>query len=98
MPRETKAQKNARIGALLADYDDKARQLRKLESDVKDLKERIRDLEVGTYGEWSYAHGTPRAILDQDAAKKWITEHDGKVPMVMTRPPIVVTHTAATRK
>lgn len=96
MPRETKAQKNARVGALLADYDEKSRQLSKLESDVKDLKERIRELTEGTYGEWSLAWGTPRAILDQPQVRKDYAAEGKEVPKVLTQPPIVVKHVAAT--
>lgn len=96
MPRETKAQKNARVGALLADYDEKSRQLAKIESDVKDLKERIRDLDEGTYGEWSLAWGTPRAILDQAQVRKDYAEQGKELPKKDTQPAIVVKHTAAT--
>lgn len=98
MPRETKAQKNARVGALLADYDEKSRQLSKLESDVKDLKDRIRELTEGAYGEWTLGWGTPRAILDQAQVKRDYAEQGKDVPKVDTRPPIIVKHVAATRR
>lgn len=98
MPRETKAQRNARVGALLADYDEKSRQLRKLEKDVKDMKERIRELAEGQYGEWVYTQGTPREIMDQPQVQKDYAEQGKPVPKVMTQPPIVVKHVAATGK
>ena len=97
MPRETVKAKRARIAALLADYDARSRELRKLEKDVKSLAEQVRELAAGVYDDWSYAEGTPREILDQPAAKRLITELGKEVPMVMTRPPIVVTHVASTR-
>lgn len=96
MPRETRAQKNARVGALLADYDEKSRQLRKLEKDVKDLKERVRELAEGQYGEWVFTLGTPREILDQPQVQKDYAAEGKEVPKVMTQPPIVVKHVAAT--
>lgn len=96
MPRETKAQKNARVGMLLAEYDEKSRALRKLEKDVKALGEQVRETGVGVYGEWTYSHGTPREILDQPAAQALIKELGHEVPKVMTKPPIVIQHVAAT--
>lgn len=97
MPRETKKQRDARVGALLADYDEKSRQLAKLEADVKDLKERIRDLAEGTYGEWSLAWGTPRSILDQAQVRKDYAERGEELPKKDTQPAIVVKHVAATK-
>jgi predicted nuclease with TOPRIM domain len=96
MPRETKAQKNARVGALLADYDEKSRQLRKLEGDLKDMKDRIRELAEGQYGEWIFTYGTPREILDQAQVQKDYAEQGWEVPKTETRAPIVVKHVAAT--
>ena len=91
MARETKAQKAARVGLLLADYDAVSRDLRKLEKRAAELKAEIRDsVEPGTYGEWNYSEGTPREILDQPAARKLITEHGLEVPTVMTKPAVVV--------
>lgn len=97
MPRETKAQKAARVALLLADYDAKCRELRKLGKTVDQLKEEIRTLDPGTYGEWMYAQGGTREILDQEAAKRWITDHGGEVPMTETRPSVVVRHVADTK-
>lgn len=98
MPRETKAQKNARVGALLAEYDEKSRQLRKLDKDVKDLKERVRELDEGQYGEWIFALGISREILDQAQVQKDYAAEGKDVPKVMTQPQIVVKHAAATTK
>lgn len=97
MARETKAQKNTRVGMLLAEYDEKSRALRKLEKDVKALADQVREVGVGVYGEWTYSHGTPREILDQPAARALIVELGKPVPMTETRPPIVVQHVAATK-
>jgi hypothetical protein len=96
MPRETKAQKNARVGALLADYDEKSRQLRKLEKDVKGLKERVRELAEGEYGDWKFTLGSTREILDQPQVHKDYAELGKEVPKITTQPQIVVTHVAAT--
>lgn len=95
MPRMTKAQ----IGMLLADYDARSRELRKLDKAVSELKEQIRglDLKEGAYGDFTYAAGTPREILDQPAARKLITDHGLKVPTVMTSAPIVVKPKASTK-
>lgn len=97
MPRETLKAKRARIAALLADYDARSRELRKLEKDVKALAEQVREVTPGVYDDWQYNEGTAREILDQPAAKRLITELGKDVPMIMTRPPIVVTHVASTR-
>lgn len=95
MARETKAQRTARVSALLADYDARSREARKLESTVKDLKAQIREtVAPGMYGEWSYEPGTPREILDQKEARRLLVANGIAVPMVMTEPPIVV-HTSA---
>jgi hypothetical protein len=96
MPRETKAQKNARVGALLAEYDERSRQLRKLEKDVKDLKQRVRELTEGTYGEWMFTLGTSREIMDQQQVQKDYASRGEDVPKVSTQPQIVVKHVATT--
>jgi hypothetical protein len=98
MARETLKAKRARVADLLAAYDEQSRALRKLEKDVKALAEQVRELEPGTYNDWSYAEGTPREILDQPAARKLIMELGGLPPVTTTRPPIVVAHIAATGK
>ncbi len=91
MPRETKAAKTARIGLLLADYDAASRDLRKLTKRVEELKAEIRDtVEPGSYGEWSYAEGTPREVLDQPAARALIKSLGAEVPMATTKPTLVV--------
>lgn len=90
MPRETAAQKRARISLLLGEYDARSRELRKLDAIVKGLKEQIREIAPGTYVDWTYSEGTPREILDQAAAKKALIEAGLPVPMVTTLPPVVV--------
>lgn len=95
--RETKAQRASRVSLLLAEYDAESSALRKSEKRVKDLKAQIRaEVEPGTYGEWMLAHGTPREIMDQAAAKNALTEHGIPVPMVMTMPPLVVSAAVTT--
>lgn len=90
MPKETAAQRKTRIGMMLADYDDKSRQLRKLAKDVDQLKEQIKEEEPGTYGDWIYSKGTPRQILNQRAAKDELTKAGIEIPMQTTDAPIVV--------
>jgi len=91
MPRETKAARDSRIGHLLADFDARSRELNKLQNIVKGLKEQVKEIGPGVYGDWVRADGTPRAILDQQAAKNLIVELGGTVPLKMTDAPIVVT-------
>lgn len=88
MPRKTHAQ----IAILLADYDAAQRDKRKAETREKELKAEIEalNLDERVYGDWSFAHGTPRNILDQPEAKRLLTEKGVKVPMVQTKAPIVV--------
>lgn len=97
MPRETKAQKAARVALLLADYDAKSRELHKLDKTVERMKDEIRELAPGAYGEWSYAEGSTREILDQKEAKARLEANGLEVPTVETRPSIVVRHTQATK-
>lgn len=97
MPRETKAAKASRIAHLLAAYDATARELRKLTKQADELKAAVKEIEPGTYGEWTYTHGTPREILDQPAARAALTGAGIGIPTKMTDAPIVLTSTAATR-
>lgn len=90
MPRETAAQKRTRISLLLADFDARTRELRKLEKIVDGLKEQVREITPGTYNDWSVAEGTPREILNQPEAKRLLTVAGIEVPTVMSRPPMVV--------
>lgn len=95
--RETKAQKVTRISMLLADYDEKSRALRKLTKDVDQLKDEIRqNVEPGTYGDWIRSAGTPREVLDQAEAKRWLTSAGIPIPTKMTDAPIIVTPRDAT--
>lgn len=95
MPRETKAQKINRISMLLADYDASSRELRKLTKRVDELKAAVKEIDPDTYGDWMYAHGTPREILDQPAARAALKEAGIDVPTKMTDAPIVLTNKAA---
>lgn len=88
MPRMTKAQ----IGYLLAEYDATARAFRKLAKQMDEQKAAIKalDLSNGRYGDVEYSTGTPREILDQQAAKDALTRAGLPIPTVMTNPSIVV--------
>lgn len=98
MPKETAAQRRSRISMLLAEYDETSKALRKLTKRADELKKQIRDdVPAGTYGEWIRSEGTPREILDQPAARKALEQAGLEVPTVMTSPPVIVTHVAATK-
>ncbi len=96
--RETKAQKTTRVSMLAADYDDKSRQLRKLIKEVDSLKKEIREtVDPGAYGEWIIGTGTPREMLDQEAAKNALTAAGIGIPTKMSAAPITITHVASTK-
>lgn len=90
MARETAAQRRTRIEMLLADFDARNRELRKLTKIVDGLKEQVKDVPVGVYGEWQRAEGTPREITDQAAVKAHYAEVGIEMPTRLTDPPIVV--------
>jgi hypothetical protein len=90
MARETKAAMTARVSALLADFDARNREINKLSKIRDGLKEQIKELAHGTYGDWVLAGGTPRENLDQREAKRLLTEAGIEVPMRMSDAPIVV--------
>lgn len=94
MAKETAAQRKTRIGMLLADYDDKIRQQRKLAADIKALKAEIEKVPNGTYGDFIRSEGTPREILDQPKARDLLKLYGIDIPTVMTSAPIVVTPVA----
>lgn len=97
MARETKAQKSARIGALLAEYDDVNSTLNKLISRSKELKAQIHGtddapgIEAGEYGDWILSFGKPRVLFDQQKAKTTLTEHGIPIPTQLSRSAINVT-------
>lgn len=91
MAKETAAQRRTRIGMLLADYDARSRELRKLAKDVDALKAQIREIEPGTYGDWIRGEGTPREVMDQQEAKRLLTAAGIPVPVKLTEAPITVT-------
>lgn len=88
MPRMTRA----KISELLADYDAAIRDMRKIVKRADELKGQIRDLGLkdGTYGEMTYATGTPREIFDQARAKELLKANKLEVPTTLTVAPIVV--------
>jgi len=94
MARETATQRKTRIGILLAAYDADRRQLAKLAKDVEAMKEEIRQIDPGTYGEWQLSTGSPREILDQAAIKRAYTERGWPLPTKLTEAPINVTPVA----
>ena len=91
MARETAAQKRTRISMLLADYDARSRELRKLTKEVETLKAEVREVEPGTYGEWIRGTGTAREITDQQAVKEDYKARGVPMPTKMTEPPVTVT-------
>jgi hypothetical protein len=91
MARETKTAMNARVSALLADFDARNREINKLKKIADGLKEQIKEIESGTYGDWVLARGTARYNLDQRAARELLTQHGVEVPVKLSEAPIVVT-------
>jgi len=92
MPRkETIKQRKDRIGLLLADYDVRNRELAKLNAIVKGLKEQIREIDAGDYTGASLTYKDGREMLDQQEARRLLTEAGIEIPMVTTQPSIVVT-------
>lgn len=90
MARETIKARNARVSALLAEYDATMAALRKLEKMAKDLKLQVREIEPGPYGEWTLARGTAREIMDQPAVVAAYKARGEALPTKMTEPPLVV--------
>jgi hypothetical protein len=89
MPRKTKAQ----IGLLLADLYAAKRDKVKAERRVDELTAElaaIPNLKEGTYGEYTYALGTAREILNQAAAKELIKSLGKEVPTTFGRAPLVI--------
>jgi len=95
--KETAAQRKTRYAMLLADYDARSRELRKLDSIVKGLKEQIREMPTGTYGEWVRSEGTPREIPDSAAIKADFAARGVALPTKFTEAPILVTPKAGGR-
>lgn len=91
MPRETIKARNARVSALLAQYDAVNRDANKLDSIRKGLREQIRELDAGPYGEWTLSYGTPKEIVDGKALRSMITEMGLELPMTQSQPSIIVT-------
>ena len=88
--RVTAAQKRKMTEMLLADYSNRAAELRKLTKIVDGLKEQVKEVAPGTYGEWQRSTGTPREILDQSAIKAKYAELGLTLPVKLTDAPVVV--------
>lgn len=97
MAKETAAQRRTRIAMLLADYDARSRELRKLAKAVDEMKAQIKEIDPGAYGDFTLSRGTPREILDQRAAKDALTKAGLPIPTTMTDAPIVVSPKAAAK-
>lgn len=89
-PRLTAAQKRKMAETLLADFANRNAELRKLTTIVAGLKEQVKELAPGTYGEWQRSNGTPREVLDQQAVKAKYLELGLTLPMKTTDAPVVV--------
>lgn len=94
MAKETAAQKRTRISLLLGDYDARSRELRKLTKEVETLKEQVREVEPGTYGDWVRGTGTAREILDIGAVKAAYKDRGDPLPTKMTEAPVTITMVA----
>jgi hypothetical protein len=92
MAKETVKARNARFSDLLGMLDARQRELNKLSSEVKSLKEQVKsEVPPGTYGDWIRAEGTPRQVLDQAAVRADYQERGVPLPMKTTDAPIVIT-------
>ena len=90
MPRETKLQKGRRIERLLADYSAAHDRFRKVKRDFDQLKEEVRHVAPGSYGEWERADGTAREVTDMDAVRAHYRELGEEVPTKATESPVIV--------
>lgn len=88
--RETAAQKKRRYEMLLADYAVRSEEFRKLSKIVDGLKEQVREIPEGKYGEWERSSGTPREITDQVAIKARFAALGESLPTRMTEAPLLV--------
>lgn len=88
--KETAAQRRARIEMLLADFANRSEELRKLTKIVDGLKEQIKEIPEGKYGEWMRSSGTPREMLDQTAVKAFYAKHGEPLPTKMSAAPALV--------
>lgn len=89
--RETAAQRRTRISLLLGDYDARSKELRKLAKIVEGLKEQVKEIDPGVYGDWILSQGTPREILDQPTARTAMEAAGIPIPTKMTDAPVIVT-------
>jgi hypothetical protein len=91
MPRETAVQKRTRISNLLADYANRNADLSKLTKIVAGLKEQVKEIDAGTYGDWALSFAAPRVIADQAAVTRGYAERGETIPTKLTNPSAVVT-------
>lgn len=94
--RETAAQKRTRISMLLADFDARNREANKLNAIVKGMREQIKELKAGTYGEWQLAFTPGRQIVDAAALNEIHAKLKIEVPMKSSAPSVVVVPVAGT--
>lgn len=97
MAKETAAQRRSRISMLLAEFDERSSELRKLTKVVDGLKEQVREIDPGEYGDWIRSDGTPREVMDVQAIKTAYAERGEPVPTKMTSAPVQVTMKASTK-
>lgn len=90
MPRETAAQMRTRVSLLLADFDNRNRELRKLDKIVAGLKEQIKEIPDGKYLDWEVTRAAPREITDSVAVKRGYAERGELMPTRLTEPAVVV--------
>lgn len=98
MARETKAQRNVRIGLLLGEYKAKNEELSKLGNQVEDLKKQIaaEELQAGTtYGDWIYGVGTARNNVDNEAVREHYKSLKLELPRKLSKAPITINPKAA---
>jgi hypothetical protein len=89
--KETAAQRKTRVAMLLADLKNRSEELNKLTTVVKGLKEQVREIDPGTYGDWVLSLGASREIMDQKAVRKYFTDNGVDMPTTMTEPSRIVT-------
>ena len=89
--KESAAARKIRFAMLLADYDARSRELRKITKEVETLKAQVKDIVPGTYGDFVLSHGTAREIVDQQAIKTAYAARGEQLPTKMTSAPVIVT-------
>jgi hypothetical protein len=75
---------------LLIDFHAAKQAVRDAERERDRLKELVEALEVGAYGKWEKTYGEARQILDQSAVRDLCDEIGREVPMLESKPPLIV--------